>query len=65
MVYNWVLLEFLNHKICYIFHRKVFMHLFSPKIYMYLKFLISKTLFSVDFNLDVNGEMVNLESFKI
>ena len=30
-----------------------------------MKFLISKTLFKVDFNLDDNGEMVNLESFKL
>ena len=63
MVYKWVLFEFLNDKICYIFSRKVIMHLFSPKIY--LKFLISKSLFRLDFNLDDNGEMVNLESFKI
>ena len=63
MVNNWIFLDFLNHKICYIFCRYVVMHFFSPKIY--LKFLISKTLFRLDFNLDDNGEMVNLESFKI
>ena len=60
---NWVLLEFLNCMNCFIFCQKVIIHLFSPKIY--LKFLISKSLFRLDFDLVVNAEMVNLESFKI
>ena len=58
-------MEFLNRKISHSFSSQSNDAFFSTVRYTYLNFIISKTLFGLDFNLDVNGEIVNLESFKI
>ena len=66
--YQWYtigFLEFLNRKISYSFSSRNNDAFSSTVRYTYLNFIISKTLFGLDFNLDVNGEIVNLESFKI